>query len=424
MAEEPRRSGRVRRAPVRSGDEPCAAADVSVVEAPAKRARKAAAAPPATVVAEALAAAPPPPAPAAAAAAPLPAKRGRKPARAPPAPAAAAAAPPPSAPAAAPPPSAPAAAPPPPAPAAAAAAPLPAKRGRKPAAAATAPPAATPPAPAVPSKPRVFRSGDADLPACPSYELDSRVTKTGALGAAFCLSASDLASIGCEYKRNPHYRSAAPMQLYEVREVWAAALNKHGGPEGIRAAADKRDAAAEKRRTTLAANEKQRRAAQLAMSELRHSELATALHSFGLKIRGDSFLCSQYIREGPTWDWPLQNVVRRMAEMKFLHEYTNYASALQCIRDDYRAEGRWWNRHETEAEAEHLVIRQHGGWPAIWPWLREAAQPPVAVKTEPQPPAVAAAAAAPAPVPAPAPSTSSPVAAAAAEVTVKEEPAD
>lgn len=61
-----------------------------------------------------------------------------------------------------------------------------------------------------------------------TYMPDERITKTRAM-ALFQLTQDDLARLRCTYHRNPHYRTAAPMRLYDMAEVQKMALAVHAG---------------------------------------------------------------------------------------------------------------------------------------------------------------------------------------------------
>ena len=133
-------------------------------------------------------------------------------------------------------------------------------------------------------------------------------------------------------------------------------MKKHGSADGIREAAAKRAAAAAKRAAT-----KQQHC------DTRTAELAAALSREGLDIHSDSSLCTKYVRHGPTPEWPLDAVVRRTAQMRFLHESTNYGSVLRRTRDEHHCRGQY-DEKEIEQEAESKVLADVGGWPSRWPW--------------------------------------------------------
>jgi hypothetical protein len=202
--------------------------------------------------------------------------------------------------------------------------------------------------------------GDGD-DVCPGGDPGAYITQTRALGSEFCLSKKDLALLPRSEMPNPHYRNAAPMKLFRCSDLWAAALKKHGSASGVFHAAAKRDAAATKRARTKAKKAKDRKA-----------ELAAALQRYGLTIRSDSFLCKNYLAHGATAEWSLDRVVRRMAEMRFLHDHTDYSSVLSRIRDEYRQNRERYDAQETAEQAESEVVCNlpEGDWPEQWPWMR------------------------------------------------------
>ena len=127
----------------------------------------------------------------------------------------------------------------------------------------------------------------------------------------------------------------------------------------IEAAAAKRSAAADKRRATVQGRRDHRRL-----------QLVTALGKFGLELRADSKLCESYINRAGSFT--IDQVVRRMCEMRFLHHHTHYVDILHDIRRDIREMGERWDSDETADDAEVQAVGQAGGWPARWPWLPQA----------------------------------------------------
>lgn len=191
-----------------------------------------------------------------------------------------------------------------------------------------------------------------------SDENDDLVTAVRARGEEFCLTEKDLSALIVTHAPNPHYRRAAPMRLYRRSDLLAAARKKHGGDDGIRRAVRKRAERSAKARNTREAKKDDRR-----------GTLEAALAEQGLRIRSDSFLCDNYLKHGETPQWSLQTVVRRMAQMKFLHEYTRYQWHMGNIRQEYRDMGDRYEVEELRGEAEHRALRDVHGWPMRWPWL-------------------------------------------------------
>ena len=147
------------------------------------------------------------------------------------------------------------------------------------------------------------------------------------------------------------------MLLYARADLEKLAHEKHGGPEGVLKAAEKRALRASRAAATRASTKASR-----------HRVLKEALETWGLSMRSDSWLCGNYLKHGDTPEWSLEAVVQRMCQMRYLHEHTNYRQQLRGIRDAYRIEGHRWDARETEDDAEQAVIRARG-WPRRWPWL-------------------------------------------------------
>ena len=122
-----------------------------------------------------------------------------------------------------------------------------AKRARGAAAAAAMPAQATAPAPA----PSPSASAGDELDG-----VSGRITLSRATGEEFCLSKAQLEAASLPYAtaRNPHAKSAAPMRLYDHRQVLELALRIHGGRAGLDAARAKR--AARSQRAAEAAAER------------------------------------------------------------------------------------------------------------------------------------------------------------------------
>ncbi len=187
----------------------------------------------------------------------------------------------------------------------------------------------------------------------------THITLTRAMGE-YCLKKDQLMALQHVLKPNPHYRTAgSPMILFSLRDVVALSLRTHGGQAGLEA-----------RRTSKAARSEALKQGRVRRSGDRESELSAALAQQGLKLRSDSWLCDQYLKHGPTHEWPLSAVVRRMGEMKYLHEYTDYRSKLEAVRDNYRMMHERWSPGETEAIAEEEALEVGtGDYPDVWPWL-------------------------------------------------------
>ncbi|KAI7860534.1 hypothetical protein BDC45DRAFT_552760 [Circinella umbellata] len=112
----------------------------------------------------------------------------------------------------------------------------------------------------------------------------TRITKGMAM-TAFKLHEIDMDSIPYDSVRNPHYRSAAPMRLYERRDVHLYARRIHGGEVGIEAARSKSQSIVATRRKNAqerAKREEEERKSRREALESRFKELQleqTYVHS-------------------------------------------------------------------------------------------------------------------------------------------------
>lgn len=109
--------------------------------------------------------------------------------------------------------------------------------------------------------------------------------------------------------------------------------------------------------------------------EERRKMLVEALKTQGLSLRSDSKLCKDYINFGECGEWTITNVVQRMAQMRFLHDFTNYGG--QCdkeIEAELAYKGNLSSVGGSQeicagVEEEVLTTLPSGTWPWRWPWL-------------------------------------------------------
>jgi hypothetical protein len=100
--------------------------------------------------------------------------------------------------------------------------------------------------------------------------------------------------------------------------------------------------------------------------DLRRLELEEALAKYKLVIRGDSRLCNGYI-DGTLKDWNISQIVKRMCQMKYLYEYTDFQKIYDNV---WRHQDRYYSDpEEVFEEAEHMTIKKNGGYPRIFPWM-------------------------------------------------------
>lgn len=100
--------------------------------------------------------------------------------------------------------------------------------------------------------------------------------------------------------------------------------------------------------------------------EIRRLSLIDALKLYKLKLRSDSKLCMQYI-DNKLVDWSLDQVVRRMCEMKYLYDYCDMnLFCRQVFRSEYSMHK---SNLEKLAEAEEKALKRYGPYPNQWPWI-------------------------------------------------------
>lgn len=153
---------------------------------------------------------------------------------------------------------------------------------------------------------------------------------------------------------NPHYRSAAPMKLFDYKDVLCAAIDKYGS---IQACLDCYSQRKEK------SNARSLQKHQLRLA--RRNELISSLKQHGCDLRADSRLCALYIEKGETCGWSLQDVVMRMCQMKYLFEYQAARTLIRQLRHDY-----YYYEEPLIDVAESIILERLGGaYPQQWPWL-------------------------------------------------------
>lgn len=198
------------------------------------------------------------------------------------------------------------------------------------------------------------------------YDDENRkVCQTTAINGPWGLSKTELQRVHYiqtkNQTKNLHYKSAAPMKLFTVRDLRHASLSKHGSFEALYAHLDKKADKASKATITKKANKADRKLV-----------LVHLLGQLGLELRNDSALCYQFINIGEVNGWNEVNISERMAQMRWLHEYTRYSTYIDENRGICRESGERWDAEETRAMAEAEALSRSGDqgeFPAVWPWL-------------------------------------------------------
>eukprot|EP00798_Chlamydomonas_sp_ICE-L_P019766 gene19766-biopygen28588 len=178
----------------------------------------------------------------------------------------------------------------------------------------------------------------------------------------------DLKTLSCELKRNPMYRSAAPMRLYLIRDVARVALEKHVSSSHTRIrvpviSADERrtsretllskklgDMTLDSRIFSVSESACRARdlyvnsgrgggavkvAADIIATNTRLHILERALEARGCELRSDSRLCTGFVDNG---EGDPEDIAVSMLETKFFHNHTEYASILDDLWEDARRE--------------------------------------------------------------------------------------
>lgn len=101
----------------------------------------------------------------------------------------------------------------------------------------------------------------------------------------------------------------------------------------------------------------------------RKDELTEELNKFGLNLREDSILCRKYIQQD---EGDLEDIVERMCEMKYLHEYTNFKTIKQQVYEEFVKEEFYIGDGNVFREAESRTISENP-YPEIWPWIADKA---------------------------------------------------
>eukprot|EP00798_Chlamydomonas_sp_ICE-L_P006769 gene6769-biopygen1975 len=191
------------------------------------------------------------------------------------------------------------------------------------------------------------------------------------------LTERDLTTLSCELKRNPMYRSAAPMRLYLIRDVARVALEKHASSHTrIRVPVISADERRTSRETLLSkklgdmtldsrifsVSESACRArdfyvnsgrgggavkvaADIVATNTRLNILERALEARGCELRIDSRLCTGFVDNG---DGDPEDIAVSMLEMKFFHNHTEYASILDDLWEDARRERDYIDEYEYD----------------------------------------------------------------------------
>lgn len=109
----------------------------------------------------------------------------------------------------------------------------------------------------------------------------------------------------------------------------------------------------------------------------RRRKLTQALKLLDLPLRDDSTLCKAYIRSARLTGTHnnVYKIANRMAQMKYLYEYTDYKHNMWYLRIGLCESGPLYSYDgedvidNTPRLAEEMVLKDIGGFPRTWPWI-------------------------------------------------------
>lgn len=170
------------------------------------------------------------------------------------------------------------------------------------------------------------------------------------------LTDMDLEELYVTYVRNPHYRTAAPMHLYDKEDVIRLARQAHGGDVGIKAA-----------RTATSARGRAIRDTRRLQVESRTTLLTERLEQAGLTLREDSRLCQQYIDNGHR---DVDEIVTTMKEMAWYFRCTDYETLRVTYEEEYDYGDRSWGWGRTP-RMRSTIDSETGKNLALNKWIRD-----------------------------------------------------
>jgi hypothetical protein len=100
-------------------------------------------------------------------------------------------------------------------------------------------------------------------------------------------------------------------------------------------------------------------------------ELIKALSKYKLELRDDSVLCQNYINGNS--EYSLEEIVRRMCEMKYLYEYCHMDECKEIAYKEYNASKKagFYPVMSIFDHAEMMALEKYsrGKYPKVFPWL-------------------------------------------------------
>ena len=194
--------------------------------------------------------------------------------------------------------------------------------------------------------------------------IHDKITLTNAK-KIYKLTYEELKNIKCDIRNNPHRRSLE-MYLYDKEQVVNVFKLKYGLLDDYDVECKLKDF--ENKRNELS----NKRLLNAMNSKLkRKKDLETLMAQYKLPIRGDSKLCKGFI-DGSIKDYTVEEVVRRMCEMKFLYDYANIKDAFDEAREEQEEEFNAGYIPDCSLfeMAELIALKKCGGYPEVFPWMQ------------------------------------------------------
>jgi len=152
---------------------------------------------------------------------------------------------------------------------------------------------------------------------------------------------------------------------YHAGRTFDRVMKDHGGMEGLLKRSRQR---ANRKKGALKGKVTRKRNRQELESE-RSARLETALQRLGLKRRGDSTLCEGYIEGKIECYWTADAVAEKMAQMKYLHEYTGGAY-VRRVREDCDLIASVEGPFRGMRRVVGVRVQRDWDYPREWPWLK------------------------------------------------------
>lgn len=148
---------------------------------------------------------------------------------------------------------------------------------------------------------------------------------------------------------SPYYKTTSIMYRIPRPAAQALAIRKFGSLEAL-----------EEKKAEQSLRAVQRKEAGEHRRQERREKLETALKARGLELRGDSRLCTTYIKSGKG---KRKEIVNIMEEMAFYFNDTDYPDILEDIKDCYRDNMEPWDSVKISEEAKDKALHR---------WVKEA----------------------------------------------------